>query len=267
MFFVVWFHAFGVCGGELGEGLFPVGGDPALDEPALAFVAPALVRLLPLPCAFVLDVADREPQELDGCLVVGELAAVAADLPELVVQRFDAVGRVDHAPQHGREPQERREPVPRPLPRGRHRWVPAAKPALPELVERLARLLLVDSAVHLLELPAHGLAVVVVDEPVGGADRMHHAGLRHRLRPCGLDGLGQALQPVAAHDRHVRNAPVGHLRAHVRPERGSLRIPDPDARHVPEPLHVDADRAVHGLHTTLPPSPTFTRIASRHMTG
>ena len=251
----------------MGEGLFPVGGDPALDEPALAFVAPALVRLLPLPCAFVLDVADREPQELDGCLVVGELAAVAADLPELVVQRFDAVGRVDHAPQHGREPQERREPVPRPLPRGRHRWVPAAKPALPELVERLARLLLVDSAVHLLELPAHGLAVVVVDEPVGGADRMHHAGLRHRLRPCGLDGLGQALQPVAAHDRHVRNAPVGHLRAHVRPERGSLRIPDPDARHMPEPFHVDADRAVHGLHTTLPPSPTFTRIASRHMTG
>ena len=69
----------------MGEGLFPVGGDPALDEPALAFVAPALVRLLPLPCAFVLDVADREPQELDGCLVVGELAAVAADLPELFV--------------------------------------------------------------------------------------------------------------------------------------------------------------------------------------
>ena len=102
---------------------------------------------------------------------------------------------------------------------------------------------------------------------LAAADRMHHAGLRHRLRPCGLDGLGQALEPVAAHDRHVRNAPVGHLRAHVRPERGSLRIPDPDARHVPEPLHVDADRAVHGLHTTLPPSPTFTRIASRHMTG
>ncbi|OZG64237.1 hypothetical protein BHAP_1404 [Bifidobacterium hapali] len=86
LFLEVWFHAFGIRGGELGQGLFPVGGDPPLDETAFAFMAFAFPGLLPLSGPFVLYVADREPQELDDGLVVGELAAVAADLPQLIVQ-------------------------------------------------------------------------------------------------------------------------------------------------------------------------------------
>ena len=39
--------------------------------------------------AFVLDVADRQPQQLDHRVVVGEVAAVLDDLPQLVVQRLD----------------------------------------------------------------------------------------------------------------------------------------------------------------------------------
>lgn len=89
--------------------------------------------------------------------------------------------------------------------------------------------------VHVPQPGAHLLAVRVGHEPVRRADEIHHAGLHHRLRPCGPDGPGQALQPVAAHDRHVHDAPVGHPVAHARPERGSLRIPYPDARHAPEP--------------------------------
>ena len=116
-----------------------------------------------------------------------------------------------------------------------------------ELVEPFAGLVRVRRPVHAPQPGAHLLAVVVGHEPVRRADQMHHAGLHHRVRPRGLDGLGQALQPVAAHDQHVHDAPVGHLRAHVRPERGSLRILYPDAQHVLDTLHVDADRDVCGL--------------------
>ena len=48
-----------------------------------------------LPGAFVLDVADGQPEQLDDGVVVGEMPAVLDDLPELVVQRLDAVGGVD----------------------------------------------------------------------------------------------------------------------------------------------------------------------------
>lgn len=214
---------------------FQLAATPPLDEPAPAFVSPAPVRLLPLPGASVPDVADSQPQEPDYGPAVGEPAAAAADLPQPVVQRFDAVGRADHAPRHGREPQERREPVPRPLPRGRHRRIFAAELAVLEPVEPFAGPVRVRRPVHVPQPGAHLLAVRVGHEPVRRADEIHHAGLHHRLRPCGPDGPGQALQPVAAHDRHVHDAPVGHPVAHARPERGSLRIPYPDARHAPEP--------------------------------
>jgi len=60
--------AVGVGGGELGEGLLPVVGDLSLDEAALGL---SLVRgsaglLGSLGGAMVLDVADRQPQQLDG---------------------------------------------------------------------------------------------------------------------------------------------------------------------------------------------------------
>ena len=53
--------------------------------------------------AFGFDVADGQPQQLHHGSVVGEEAAVLDDLAELVVQRLDAVGGVDHLPQGGPE--------------------------------------------------------------------------------------------------------------------------------------------------------------------
>ena len=72
--------AVGVGGGELGEGLLPVVGDLSLDEAALGL---SLVRgsaglLGSLGGATVLDVADRQPQQLDGRDIVGEVTAVLA---------------------------------------------------------------------------------------------------------------------------------------------------------------------------------------------
>ena len=65
---------------------------------------------------FVLDVADRQPQELDGGVIAGEVAAVLGDLAQLVVQRLDGVGGVDDPAQGRGEDQEGREPLPGPLP-------------------------------------------------------------------------------------------------------------------------------------------------------
>ena len=58
--------------------------------------------------AFVLDVADRQPQQLDDGVVVGEVAPVLDDLAELVVQRLDRIGGVDDLAECGWELQERR---------------------------------------------------------------------------------------------------------------------------------------------------------------
>jgi hypothetical protein len=51
--------------------------------------------------AFVFDVADGQPQELDHGVVVGEVPPVFDDLAELVVQRLDRVGGVDDPPHLG----------------------------------------------------------------------------------------------------------------------------------------------------------------------
>lgn len=84
----------GVCGGELGQGLVPVGGDLSFDESALGFALGwwQSFLLVTFSGSFVLNVADRQPQQLDHRLITGEVAAVLGDLAQLVVQRLDAVG-------------------------------------------------------------------------------------------------------------------------------------------------------------------------------
>ena len=84
----------GVGGGELGQGLVPVGGDLSFDELALGFALGwwQSFLLVTFSGSFVLNVADRQPQQLDHRLITGEVAAVLGDLAQLVVQRLDAVG-------------------------------------------------------------------------------------------------------------------------------------------------------------------------------
>ena len=85
----------GIGQGQLLEGLLPVGGYSALDQSAggRALAGPSfLLLLLPLSGSLVLDVADSQPQQLDRCLVGGEVTPVPGDLAQLVVQRLDCVG-------------------------------------------------------------------------------------------------------------------------------------------------------------------------------
>ena len=75
----------------MGECFLPVRGDLALDESGFgsAFVGGFGPFLFAGAGALVLDVADRQPQQLDHGVVVGEVSAVLDDLAELVVQRLD----------------------------------------------------------------------------------------------------------------------------------------------------------------------------------
>lgn len=73
----------GVGQGELGEGLFPVGGDLSFDEASFGFAFGASAEAAFLGAvagSFVLDVADRQPQELDHRGIVGKVTAVLDDL-------------------------------------------------------------------------------------------------------------------------------------------------------------------------------------------
>ena len=74
----------------MGEGLFPVGGDLAFDEPAgcgaLGERFSSLV--FPFSGAFVFDGADGQPQQFDHGVVGGEVSTVLSDFAQSVVQRF-----------------------------------------------------------------------------------------------------------------------------------------------------------------------------------
>ena len=85
-FFCVWGlevggDSVGVGGGELGEGLFPVGGGVSLDEAGVScsFVGGFAGVCEALGGSFVFDVADGEPQEFDGGFFAGEMPAVLGD--------------------------------------------------------------------------------------------------------------------------------------------------------------------------------------------
>jgi hypothetical protein len=106
-------EAVGVGDGEGAEGLFPAVHDLAFDEFAGCFAGSSGCSLFlgSGACAFVFDVADRQPEEFDDGVVGGEVAAVLDDLAELVVQRLDRVCRVDDLADLWWERQERDEPL------------------------------------------------------------------------------------------------------------------------------------------------------------
>ena len=118
--------------------MFPVGGGVSLDEAGVScsFVGGFASVCEALGGAFVFDVANSQPQEFDGDFFAGEMPAVLGDFTQLVVQRFDSVGGVHDAAQHGRERQERREALPGALPGGNRLGVTRSQVAGREVFER-----------------------------------------------------------------------------------------------------------------------------------
>lgn len=80
--------------------MFPVGDLPAFDESSTGSSG-FLALFRPFGCAFILNIADHQPQGLNRGFVVGKLHAVAGGFPQLVVHRFDGIGRIDDLSGHG----------------------------------------------------------------------------------------------------------------------------------------------------------------------
>ncbi len=81
------------------------------------------------------DVAQRQPDQLGGRIVAGEMPARLDDLAQLAMQALDGVGGVDHAAHRRREREELDHTVPRPAPASHHGGVLLAPRSLLELVQ------------------------------------------------------------------------------------------------------------------------------------
>ena len=83
-----------------------------------------------------------------------------------------------------------------------------------ELDHCLARGLLVGCGVDRFQRGGNLSAVLVGHEPRRSPGQVDYAGLDHRVRP---GRLGQAGEPVAAHDQHVPHPAVGQVGADMSP--------------------------------------------------
>ena len=105
-------EAFGIEDGKLVHGLLPI---PVGATPVAG------------------DVTQRQPDQLRGGLVGGEVTAGLDDLAQPRVHALDRVGGVDHFAHRGREREERDHLRPGPSPPGRHARVALAVGAHLEL--------------------------------------------------------------------------------------------------------------------------------------
>ena len=128
------------------------------------------------------DVAQREPDQLRGGFVSREMATGFDDLPQLRVDAFERVGRVDQAPDVGRKREERNDVRPGAAPGGDdRRKLPAPRPAL-EGVERGTRRLGARGGVDRPQRRRHRLALFPIREVQTVANQVHDAGLQRGLR-------------------------------------------------------------------------------------
>ena len=194
---------------------------PSTSRPWPTFGRGQTHLLRPRASAFVLDVADREPQQLDRGVVGGEVATALDDLAaELVVQGLDRVRGLDDLAEFGWE-------------RG---WVALAPGRGGERIQ----------------LQAGGLvgrgrcrSGAGRRRPSCGRSRrrtasLRAAGARCRSARCSaagrLDRLREPGQAVAAHDQHVTHAALitlwgfAQLRAHSGPEVSRRRWSGPRSR-------------------------------------
>jgi hypothetical protein len=111
---------------------------------------------------FLLEATQRQVEQLGDGLVVWEVAAVVQQLAQARVEGLDLVGRVDHAPDLGREVEEWHDAFPVRSP-GRRDHLVAAAPLLVEGVERCLGGFTVGGRVDRLEVLGDDLAILVAD--------------------------------------------------------------------------------------------------------
>lgn len=94
------------------DGLFPVGDLSAFDESS-AGSSSFLALFCAFSRAFILNIADHQPQRLNRGIIIGKLHAVTGSFTQLVIHRLNRVCRIDDLSGHRRELQKRHETLPR----------------------------------------------------------------------------------------------------------------------------------------------------------
>lgn len=175
------------------------------------------------------------------------MPACLDDLAQLHVQALDGVGHVSHAPDVGREDEERRDVLPGPLPGRDDHWLLCPPRSVSERLQSLLGSLLAGGGIDWPQRGADGLTILPARVIQAVADQMHDAGLHRRARKGGADGLGQALQTIDHGDQDVL-APSGlEFIEDLEPELGSFGLLDPQAQHVALAIGLHAQGQVNRL--------------------
>src|SRR6266540_3218567 len=191
---------------------------------------------------------DREPDQPQRGVVVGEVPACLDRLADLHVQALDGVGGVDDAADLLGEGEEGDDPLPGAVPdlqRGGARL--AVGPGGGELIEHLAGGVSVGCGVDPAQLAGAALAFSPGEIAQALADEVDDAGLVDRLREDGVDRLRETGEAVGADEEHVLDAAVAKLGHDARPEAGALGLLDPEAETVTLAFEGDPDRDVDRL--------------------
>ena len=224
---------------------------PALDEAIFVEDRELVHRRLPVvrrAAPVGGDVAQRQPDQLGGRIVAGEVAARLDDLAQLRVDALDGVGGVDHLAHRRREREERNHVVPGAAPGGRDGGeflTPGA--ALEGIQLGLAPLRRSVRRVDRLDRRGQRLAILPARVVQAVADQVHDAGLQRGGREHRRQRLGHALQAIGDGDQDVVHAAGLQVVEHLHPELGALGVLDPQPQDVARAVGQHAQRQVDRL--------------------
>src|ERR1035437_10062807 len=200
------------------------------------------------------DVHQRQVQQLDRSVFIGEGAAGLDHLAQSHVQRLYGVGRVDDFSDIGRERKEGHNLFPMPAPELADRAV-FGIPFGGKDLQLLLGILAADGSINHLQIGHHSLGVLPAHEAQTGPHHVHDAELHGRLRIGRLDGLREAFQTIDARNENIFHSPRLQVVEHAQPKLGALVGAGPQTQHFFVAFHGDADGHVDGavLHRAFLP--------------
>lgn len=189
---------------------------------------------------FGLDVSQRQIEQLDHRLVIGERSPVLDDLSQAPIEGFDGIGRIDGIADLRRIGQEEGQPVPAGLP-GLADLGITAVPRPGEGLQGGLSGLHRRGSVDLLQIVKESLAVFKRDVLQGLPDHVDDGQLDLDLRVERFNGLRETRQPVHAGQEDILDPPVLELGQHLEPKLGPLGLFDPKAQNFLEAMEIHPD--------------------------
>lgn len=152
------------------------------------------------------DVAQGQPDQFGGRIIIGEVTSGLDDLAQLTVQAFNGVGGVDQLAYGRWESEERDHPIPGAAPGGHDVGKALTPRACFKLVKGMASIVGIDGRVDGLEGRGQRFAVFPARIVQAVADQVNNASLQGRGREHRAQGLRYALEAVRDGNQDVGHA-------------------------------------------------------------